>query len=278
MKTLFVSDLDGTLLNKNAVLNKYTYNTINELISSDMNFTVATARSPWSVKKILEPLNINYPAVLMNGVCVYDIANSEFVNTEEFNEKSFKKLLPIIHKHGLSGFLYAIKNNKLISFYENVTTPHALSFMRERIEQFGKIFVKAYPITDYNFSKITPVYYTVCDKPKILMPFLNEIKNIKGIRTEFYRDNYKTDLYFLEVLSEKASKSNAVNFIKQKYGFDKVVAFGDNLNDLPLFESADYCLAVKNAQDELKNKANAVIKSNVENGVPDWLKTNYKYF
>ena len=79
LKTLFVSDLDGTLLDKSAILSDYSIKMINSLIEQGMCFTVATARSPWSVQKILAPLRLNYPCVLMNGVCVYDLKKQKFL-------------------------------------------------------------------------------------------------------------------------------------------------------------------------------------------------------
>ena len=51
MKTLYVSDLDGTLLRKNETLSPYTIKTINALTSSDMLFSYATARSLNTAKK-----------------------------------------------------------------------------------------------------------------------------------------------------------------------------------------------------------------------------------
>lgn len=278
MKTLFVSDLDGTLLNNDAALSDYSIKTINALIAEGMHFTVATARSPWTVLKIIENLQVTCPAVLLNGVCVYDIKKSKFIKTHGLNDAILTELLPVIHEHDLSGFLYMIENDELIVFYENIVTPQAAAFMKERTEKFGKKFVRAYPFTEYNFLNMNPVYYTVSDQLPVLAPFYKKVKDIKGLRAEFYRDVYNKDLYFLEVLSENASKSGAVDFLKENYDFDRVVAFGDNLNDLPMFDSADYCLAVENAHDEVKSKANAIIKSNTENGVAEWLKENYREF
>ena len=45
MKTLYVSDLDGTLLNSNTALTDTTIETINALVEEGMEFTFATARS-----------------------------------------------------------------------------------------------------------------------------------------------------------------------------------------------------------------------------------------
>ena len=38
-------------------------------------------------------------------------------------------------------------------------------------------------------------------------------------------------------------------------GCSRVVCFGDNFNDLPMFEAADVAVAVTNAVDEVKNHA-----------------------
>lgn len=56
MKTLYVSDLDGTLLRKNETLSSYTIKIINALTSSGMLFSYATARSLNTAKKVTEAL------------------------------------------------------------------------------------------------------------------------------------------------------------------------------------------------------------------------------
>lgn len=274
MKTLFVSDLDGTLLDKNAQLCSATVKNINKLIEKGLFFTVATARSPWSMV-LLKDLNINCPAVLMNGVCIYDILSRSIIKTFELNDYIISILLPIIHKLDLSGFLYAAADNTINVYYQNVTTKNAKVFMEHRIRQFGKSFIK----TDFSgISVKRPIYYTVSDRYEIVLPLYNYVKNIKGLRAEFYRDIYNDNLWYLELLSDLASKAIAVEYVKQNYGFGRVVAFGDNLNDLPLFACADYCLAVENAHDDVKKHADEIIESNTKNGVAKWLVKNYHKF
>ena len=53
-----------------------------------------------------------------------------------------------------------------------------------------------------------------------------------------------------------------------------MVAFGDNLNDLSMFEAADVKIAVGNAKEELKDAADIVIGTNSEDGVAEWLRNN----
>ena len=70
MKTLYVSDLDGTLLRKNETLSPYTIKTINALTSSGMLFSYATARSLNTAKKVTEGLNTHFPLIIYNGAFV----------------------------------------------------------------------------------------------------------------------------------------------------------------------------------------------------------------
>ena len=76
---LYVSDLDGTLLDKNAQVSEYTSATLNELISNGMDFTVATARTNATVSKILSGLTLRLPVILMNGVLIYDNIKGRYI-------------------------------------------------------------------------------------------------------------------------------------------------------------------------------------------------------
>lgn len=75
-------------------------------------------------------------------------------------------------------------------------------------------------------------------------------------------------------MPKEASKANAVRQLKQMFQCDRVVAFGDGVNDLDMFRMADECYAMENAVPELKSIATGVISSNNEDGVARWLREN----
>lgn len=62
-KTLYISDLDGTLLNSDKEITTYTRDTLNKLMAGGLQFSIATARTASSAVKILSGLNINVPVV-----------------------------------------------------------------------------------------------------------------------------------------------------------------------------------------------------------------------
>jgi HAD superfamily hydrolase (TIGR01484 family) len=92
--TLYVSDLDGTLLNPNAVLSEYTKNELNKLISCGINFTVATGRTTDAAKEIMNDIELNIPIITFNGVIVYDVKQKNYIKVYWIPLKQLKILLP----------------------------------------------------------------------------------------------------------------------------------------------------------------------------------------
>ena len=72
-------------------------------------------------------------------------------------------------------------------------------------------------------------------------------------------------------MPKDVTKASAVKKLKQITKSDYVVVFGDGLNDLEMFEVADECYAMSNAEPELKASATEIIESNDDDGVAHWL-------
>lgn len=60
MKTLYVTDLDGTLLNTQNFINPYSIEIINSLVEKGMIFTYATARSLVSASVVTKGLSTKF--------------------------------------------------------------------------------------------------------------------------------------------------------------------------------------------------------------------------
>ena len=84
---LFISDLDGTLLNGNAEVTEFTRDTLNRLMAKGLNFTAATARTLASAGKILSGLDLKLPVILMNGVLIYDMAEKKYVKINSLSRE-----------------------------------------------------------------------------------------------------------------------------------------------------------------------------------------------
>ena len=275
LKTLYVSDLDGTLLLPNVTLSKRTVRILNDLIKEGIHFSVATARSIASVRHILEDVRINIPVILMNGACIYDLESNKYIQVQAFPKDSKKLLLDIVDEHQLKGFAYAIKDNKLSTYYEDLSLKSLHDFYQERVDKYNKPFTKV-----DSFSTLIDeplVYFSLMDTKENLEAIHNVLLNMPELGCTFYKDNYSLDIWYLEIYSTKASKYSALQYVRNLYDFDKVVCFGDNRNDLPMFKASDLKIAVENAFPELKNEADIIIASNKEDGVALWLKNHIRH-
>ena len=84
MTTLYVSDLDGTLLNTNSELSEKSKGIINALVQQGVNFTYAIARSYSSASKILKGLNISIPAITCNGAYFIEPTDGKVLYSTSF--------------------------------------------------------------------------------------------------------------------------------------------------------------------------------------------------
>lgn len=275
MKTLYITDLDGTLLGDNAELSPYTANALNCLLERGVCISVATARTEATVVQLLRGINLSVPVILMNGVAIYDIKKGEYLKTCVMDASSLSRIIKILQKRELTGFLYTMEQGKLKTYYENLDRPQMKEFHDERVIKFNKPFHKVSSFCECLDRDV--IYFSLCEKEELLLDAYQELKTDDRLGVEFYRDNYRQGYWFLEVFASGASKRNAVVYLKEFCGFDRVISFGDNLNDLSLFSASDACFAVANAKEEVKVKATRVIGSNDEDGVAKWLEEHAVY-
>ena len=117
---LFVTDLDGTLLNSNKEVSIKSIEILNKLIDDGVNFTVATARTPATVVDLLQDVNLKLPAVLMNGVLLYDIKEEKYINIKEIEKDTVDKVFDILNKFDkksekFTSYTYILYTTVLIS-------------------------------------------------------------------------------------------------------------------------------------------------------------------
>lgn len=270
MKKLYISDLDGTLLTSQQLVTGETARILNGHISKGMNFTFATARSVYSAKPMTEAIDINVPCILMNGVSIYDLKTDKYIKNEFIPAEASEKIIEVFESYDVRCFMYKIREDILTAHFTEMTSEVMRQFAEERKRKFRKPFVQC-----SRFEKAEDiVYFTTTGEREALSPLKKEIDLINGSDCAFYEDTY-TGKWYLEVFSSRASKSNGIAFLREKYGFDHITCFGDNFNDIPMFNASDYRVAVENAKSEVKELADDVAASNNENGVALWLEKNF---
>ena len=269
--TLYVSDLDRTLLNSDIEVSKRSEEIINDLISKGMKFTIATARSWYSAYGKVECLDLELPVSTYNGSYIVDPVSGEVIESKGFEENEREKILDSFLEKDIFPLVYSfIEGEEKVSWIgekENVGLRKYLDY-RKRDDRLRKI--------EYNDRLYDgePFYFTAIDKKEKLerlLPFFDE----QGyLSYHFQKDLNTDDHYWLEVKHREADKALSVERIKEMTGCSRVVSFGDNVNDIPMFSVSDEGYAVSNANEELKGLATGIIPTSDEDGVSEWLLRN----
>lgn len=246
-KVLYVTDLDGTLLNKNDRVSKRSIEIINRLVDRGMQFTYATARSLVSASVVTQGLSTKIPVIAYNGAFIFQPATGKILSREYFSSEEMTHAAEVIRSYGVKRYLSLRQGDRRLRPVENDAALYE-----------GEIF-----------------YFTCIGTRDELMPvydaFVNDARYRCTIQQELYRPEY-----FCEIMPAGATKANAIRKLKEICGCDKVISFGDAINDIPMFEISDECYAVENAVEELKAAADGVIQSNENDGVATWLEQHVR--
>lgn len=266
MKPLFISDLDGTLLNERGELDAETIDFIHRMTDAGHWFSLATARSMASARKFLEQLELRVPVVLMNGVVLYDSIAKRCIHVESIPKHAERLSLNIFEQGGKSPYRFLFENGEFSVEYRQLDHWADRDFAAERV----KLYRRFEQVETYDLTR-KAVYLAALDRYELLAPIVQQLRALPEVSVTFYEDAYYDDMWFCECFSHRASKAIAARRVQKLLGADRLVAFGDNTNDIPLFEQADEGYAVANAVDQLKSLATGVIGSNRQQGVARYL-------
>ena len=106
MKTLYVSDLDGTLLRSDQRTSEYTNRVINELVAKGMLFSYATARSYSTSHKVTAGMTAPFPIIIYNGAFVRDNASGQMLLENFYEKEAVAPLVRDLTEHGITPIVY----------------------------------------------------------------------------------------------------------------------------------------------------------------------------
>lgn len=231
-KMLYVSDLDGTLLNSDALLNEDVPERLNHLIDKGLCFTVATARTYATVNSIVKNVHLTYPMILMNGVMLYDPISKSCINAEIIERDSVEYILKGRKKFGVTGFAYALSpeisketlESEIASNFEKNLKSDVTSNLKKnsntgedkRIQKSGRKMATYYEkIATEHMEKFYVERRDVYHKP---FSKVEKLEDILGEDIIYFSICYEEEVLrpFYEYL-KKDEKLN-LNFYKDVYG------------------------------------------------------------
>lgn len=259
---LIMSDIDGTILDKNHQLDSYLIELMPLLKQCNIPFVLASARSPLGIAPISKELGItDCPIACYNGALVslgdkilsqYSIDKSELLLLHDFLKKEF----PTVSINVYSGKDWLV--NTIDEWVEIEATITGES-------------PKVTSLADFIRDEKTLVHkLLLIDNTDTIQKLQKTLSSIDFPQTDFYlsKDNY------LEVTHNQVSKKQALLELANYYQLPltSIMTLGDNYNDIPMIETAGLGIAMGNAPRDVKTCAKAVTDSNEQNGVSKAIK------
>ena len=272
MRILYVSDLDGTLLDNNQKIPSHSINIINELISRGLLFTYATARSFATAKKVTDKLMLELPVITNNGAAIVDSTTGANIVDMSFHTDFINEIKTHIERFNMTPIIYAKAHNlETCSWLNHLKKPAIDEYLSQPHRQNDP---RLNPVASIGDFPSTGIFYVIwMGTYEELLPIFLELKNNSRCQLNFEKQLYG-QYYWLEIMPIHATKANAILTLKSRLHCDKVICFGDGINDIQMFKAADYSYAVSNANNQLKSVATDVIMSNEQQGVALWLQEN----
>lgn len=265
--TLFVSDLDGTLLNNSQALSRFTIDTVNKFTDLGYKFCYATARSNATASIVTDGICKNMPVIVYNGTFILENGSQRILKGNYFSDSDADRITNTLLEHGISPIVYAfIDNKERFSFVPDSINQMTDDFIATRDDPRKRIATASQLLDGDVF------HFTCIDESTKLLSAYEELK-------DYYDCVYHIDIYsncpWLEIQPNGVSKARAVLDLKEMLGLERIVCFGDGVNDIPMFEIADECYAVKNAHESLKRIATGIIDTNENDGVARWIENRF---
>lgn len=287
MYKLIAIDLDGTLLNSNGVVTQETKETLQKIISKNINVVLASGRMIDSMKTFANEIGCKKYLIAGNGSIIYDIEKDAIIYKNFLTKEKVLDVIKICEENSIYYNIYTDKEILATALKYNVLYYNKENLNREekdrtKINIVSNMYEYVQNLENENFLKMT-----ICDEDRLIFnSFIRKIRQIKGVDvldvehmsrkiitqgTETFEISYA----YTEVSAQNVDKWEAIKYIlgQDKLTQEEVIAIGDNINDKIMIQNAGLGIAMKDSSPVVKEVANIVTgKSNNEDGVANTLK------
>ena len=257
MIKLIATDMDGTLLNSRGEMDGEIYSIVEQLKDMGIKFAAASGRQLMSLKKRFERIDGDVIYIAENGAYVLDKNEELYVNA--IDRKIVREILDTAAE---------IKNSAIFicgKKYSYTDNEELAETMRTPVFGYEIKYVPDLRLVEEDILKIG-LFDSVDPREssmKIMLP------KFEG-RVHMTLSGYNS----LDFLNMEVNKGTALKHVMDRSGIAKeeTAAFGDNYNDLEMFDEAGISFAMLNADEYVRSRAGYVIGSNDDNAVIETLK------
>lgn len=265
MRHLFVTDLDGTLLDGCSRVSARAADIITSLSRTGALITVATARTPATVEPLLRDTLTTPPAIVMTGAAMWHRDTLSYSHAHRLDPATALDITEECERSGIYPFIYiSAPGGRLDVLHSGPLTESDRKFVDDRRNLTLKKF---YLHTRYDGSEPPFIIFAMGPRDAVFS-LADRLKKRHDCSVSAYVDIFGIETGIIEIFAPGVSKASAVTRLREMTGADRVTVYGDNLNDLPMMAVADESVAVDNALPEVKAAATRVIPANLTDAVP----------
>ena len=271
-RTLYISDLDGTLLDDTSMISDESARLLDDAIRHHgAVFTIATARTPATVMPIMRRLPAaTMPFIVIGGAAWWDPVKCDYVHTNVISPDVVTAIDEVMRRHDVRPFIYRRRGNWLHTWHYGPMSRQESTFVAQRTGLQFK-----------SFHLDEPHYLDIADDALFIFS-MNRYENLRVIRDNIadegincqmmlYHDPVEPDNGYFEISATGCTKASAIIEMARRIDADRIVVFGDNRNDIAMMRAATVSVAPANAFDEVKAIANHVIEANTTHSVARWI-------
>lgn len=249
---LIALDVDGTLLDDHHRLSEATITSVRRANEAGSTIVLCTGRGPSGALPVFAELGLSGQLITHNGSATI---SSEGPSVVHQFPMEMADIMPLIEYCRAKDVHFDV--NSALQLYVEAMTPVVE-------EMYRNFFVDPVVLKDITEITETVVKFTAFgtkEEMDRVEADWNEMK-IKGRMI-------RSGEYFIDVMHNDSSKGNALKALADGMNIpaENILAIGNYFNDIDMLEFAGFGIAMDNSPDAVKRAADAVTKSNNEDGV-----------
>ena len=271
-RTLYVTDLDGTLLGPDGSLSEASAGLLAAAVERGVLVTCATARSWTTTQRVLGRFRFALPVVLYNGTFTYDAAAGLTLEQNAIPAATTRAILDLCEEVGMPALVYWLEGtSERVSWVVGLENEGIRHFWADRPSD-----PRNSPRADWAGLPTEAVFnIAAIGSAAEIDPLAAALRSRVGDAVELHvqPDTYHPLDMWMDIAPGGGTKGTAVLALADRLGADRIVAFGDNFNDLPMFAVADESYAMSHADPRVRAAATATL-DDAPDAVARWIAQN----
>jgi len=272
--TLYVSDLDGTLLTNTARLSDYSRSVLQALLADGLKFSVASARSVASMRNMLHGLTLELPVIEFNGAFLSDLRTGHHAVVNALEPQIARAIFASISRRGRTPLISTFNGRHDCLYHDEPANEGTRWYVSDRQAHRDPRLRRSTDLREALHDQV--VCLTVIDRAELLIDLEAQMTEQYGelVETHLFENAYSPGWYWLTIHDRRATKDQAIGWLMENCGLhgDELIVFGDQINDITMFRMAAQAVAVANAHPDVKRHATHFIGSNEEDSVVKYIR------